>query len=470
MDLVHPTQISLQDLNEEVAIPNLPVQGALPAWLEGTLIRNGPAKFHFNGKQIGHWFDGLAMLHAFTFGEGKVSYRNRFIRSDAYCDATDHGRLNFMGFAQDPCKSVFQRFFAYFLPSLTPTLVQNANVNVMRIAQHYVALTETPLPVRFDPETLATLGVLDYQDTLPKKDCFESAHPHHDQRRMETVNLQIELGRHCQYRLYSVADNAVAQRKTFFEMQSDRASYMHTFALTKNYAVLVEFPLVLNALDLLIRGGGYISQFQWQPQRNTRFHVISRTDGLKVKTYETEAFFCFHHVNAYEDQDTIVVDLIRHPDAQIVFGDPGIQPGRRLERFRIDLNRAEIQAQTLAETLLELPRIHDNRSHCLPYNYVYGVGFHYPTSRRDAIPLLKINVQAGSVLEWKEPGALAGEPIFVPGPDAKAEDDGIVLSLVVNEEQAHSFLLVLDARDWHEVARSGPLHPIPYGLHGMFTA
>lgn len=464
----HPTQIPLQDLNEEIVIDHLPIRGKLPPWLEGTLIRNGPAKFHFGTRQISHWFDGLAMLHAFTFGQGQVSYRNRFIRSDAYTQAMNHGTLEFMGFAQDPCISIFQRFFAYFLPSMTPTLVQNANVNVMRIAQQHVALTETPLPVRFDPDTLATLGVLDYRDPYSKKNCFESAHPHRDHLRQQTVNLQIELGARCLYRLYTVADSEPPVRKQFFEMNSDRASYMHTFALTQNYAVLVEFPLVLNSLDLLLRGGGYISQFRWEPQRNTCFHVIDRKDGRKLRTFETEPFFCFHHVNAYEERDTLVVDLIRHPDAKIVFGDPGTTSGRRLERFRLDLNHSVITSEKVIDTLLELPRINDARIHGLSYQYVYGVGFRYPTDHQASIPLIKAQVQTGAVLEWSEPGTLAGEPVFVPRPESEAEDDGILLSVVIDEARGHSFLLVLDARDLHEVARSDPLHLIPYGLHGMF--
>lgn len=106
LHLAHQTQIPLQDLNEEIVIDNLLIQGALPLWLEGTLIRNGPAKFHFGTQKISHWFDGLAMLHAFTFGQGKVSYRNKFLRSDAYFQSMEHADLRFMGFAQDPCKSL----------------------------------------------------------------------------------------------------------------------------------------------------------------------------------------------------------------------------------------------------------------------------------------------------------------------------------------------------------------------------
>lgn len=468
MHLAHPTQIPLQDLNDEIVIDNLLVEGVLPLWLEGTLIRNGPAKFHFGTQKISHWFDGLAMLHAFTFGQGKVSYRNKFLRSDAYFQSTEHADLRFMGFAQDPCKSIFKRLFAYFLPSITPTIVQNANVNVMRIAQNYVALTETPLPVRFDPHTLKTLGVLDFQDHMRKMDCFESAHPHHDRVRAETINYQIEMGAQCHYSIYTIPDSGPATRKPFFKMKSDKASYMHTFALTEHYVVMVEFPLMLNPLDLLLKGGGYISQFKWEPQRNTRFHLIDRSQGVVIRSYETEAFFCFHHVNAYEEKDTLVVDLVKYPDAQIVFGDPPPEQIRTLERFRLDLQGSSILQHTLAETLLELPRIHYQKYNASVYRYVYGVGFKYPANDKDNIPIIKIDVSNGSTLEWKEPGSLAGEPIFIPRPDGKEEDDGILLSIIIDEIKGHSFLLVLDAKNLHEIARTEILHLIPYGLHGMF--
>lgn len=468
MNLAHPTQIPLQDLNKETVIDHLPIRGSLPLWIEGTLVRNGPAKFHFGTQMISHWFDGMAMLHAFTFGQGKVSYRNKFLRSHPYLEATKHDNLKFMGFAQDPCKSIFRRFFTYFFPSMTPTIIQNANVNVMRIAQQYVALTETPLPVRFDPHTLETLGVLDFQDRLGRSDCFESAHPHHDALRGEVINYQIELGAQCHYSIYTIPDSGPATRKPFFTMKSDKASYMHTFALTEHYVVMVEFPLVLNPIDLLLKGGGYSTHFKWEPQRNTRFHLVDRAQGNLIRSYETDAFFCFHHVNAYEEKGTVVVDLVRYPDPQIVFGAPPPGQDRRLERFRIDLGGTSISQSTIAKSLLELPRIYYQRYNTLPYRYVYGVGFKYPESHKDDIPLIKIDVANGKVLEWKEVGSLAGEPVFIPRPGAKEEDDGVLLSVVTNELRGLSYLLILDARDLQEISRAEVPLAIPYGLHGMF--
>lgn len=469
MHLAHQTQIPLQDLNEETTIENLAMHGELPPWLEGTLIRNGPAKFYFGQQKIAHWFDGLAMLHAFSFSKGKVSYRNKFLHSTAYSQAMDHDNLRFMGFAQDPCKSIFRRLFTYFLPSITPTIIQNANVNVMRLAENYVALTETPLPVRFDPHTLETYGALEFQDSMQKSDCFESAHPHYDSVRKAAINYQIKMGVECQYSIYTVSDKGPAARRTFFKMKSDKASYMHTFGLTPNYIVMVEFPLVLKPLDLLLKSGGYITQFHWEPQRNTRFHIIDRRIGTLLKSYEAEPFFCFHHVNAFEENGTIAADLVTYPDAQIVYGDPPHNQIRKLERFRLDLKGSSIiSRETIAETPLELPRIHYKKYNGMPYRYVYGVGFKYPESEKDSIPIIKIDVANRRKQEWNEFGALAGEPVFIPRPNAVEEDDGILLSVVINGSKHHSFLLALDAKDLHEIARSEPLHFIPYGLHGMF--
>jgi carotenoid cleavage dioxygenase-like enzyme len=50
----------------------------------------------------------------------------------------------------------------------------------------------------------------------------------------------------------------------------------------------------------------------------------------------------------------------------------------------------------------------------------------------------------------------------------QAEDDGVVLSFVAAAEGG-SFLLVLDAERFEEVARVGMPHGIPYAFHGTFV-
>lgn len=49
-----------------------------------------------------------------------------------------------------------------------------------------------------------------------------------------------------------------------------------------------------------------------------------------------------------------------------------------------------------------------------------------------------------------------------------AEDDGVVLCVVLDTTAHSSFLLVLNAKDISEIARALLDTAIPYGLHGQF--
>jgi carotenoid cleavage dioxygenase-like enzyme len=79
--MTNPFVLGYTSLDEEIQLDKLPVEGSIPRWLSGSLLRNGPAKFEVGPEEVWHWFDGLAMLHRFTFQDGSVSYANRFVRS-----------------------------------------------------------------------------------------------------------------------------------------------------------------------------------------------------------------------------------------------------------------------------------------------------------------------------------------------------------------------------------------------------
>ncbi|HKN98386.1 MAG TPA: carotenoid oxygenase family protein [Pseudonocardiaceae bacterium] len=44
-----------------------------------------------------------------------------------------------------------------------------------------------------------------------------------------------------------------------------------------------------------------------------------------------------------------------------------------------------------------------------------------------------------------------------------------MLSVVLDSVAGRSFLLMLDAGTWQEIARAGVAHPIPFGFHGQFV-
>ena len=154
------------DQPTEIEIDSLETAGTIPAWLEGDLLRNGPAMWRVGGHRLNHWFDGMAMLHRFGIRAGKVSYTNRFLRSKDY-QAAQNGAIEFSEFATDPCRSLFKRMTANF----SPVYSSNANVNITKVADEFVAMTETPIQVAFDPETLDTPVSYTHLDVYKRQRC-----------------------------------------------------------------------------------------------------------------------------------------------------------------------------------------------------------------------------------------------------------------------------------------------------------
>jgi carotenoid cleavage dioxygenase-like enzyme len=255
------------------------------------------------------------------------------------------------------------------------------------------------------------------------------------------------------------------------ELPVKEPAYMHSFGLSERWLVLAEFPLVVNPISIPLSGRPYIENYRWKPERGTKFTLIDRRTGEATGPFETDAFFCFHHVNAYEENGSVVVDACTFEDAGIIedlyldrLRDGKPIARAELRRFRIDLSSRRVATEQLAEGL-ELPRINYGRHNERPYRYVWGID--QKTGWLDRI--VKVDVAEGRTIEWREESCSPGEPVFVPAPDAEAEDDGVLLSVVFDSRSGRSFMLVLDAAELTELARAEAPHHIPYGFHGQFV-
>ncbi|HEX6712922.1 MAG TPA: carotenoid oxygenase family protein, partial [Thermoleophilaceae bacterium] len=82
--------------------------------------------------------------------------------------------------------------------------------------------------------------------------------------------------------------------------------------------------------------------------------------------------------------------------------------------------------------------------------------------------LVKVDVTNGEVHSWSEHGCYPGEPVFVDRPGGTAEDDGVIVSVVLDTNAERSFLVILDAGTFEEVARTEAPHSIPFGFHGQY--
>ncbi len=478
----HSYRIGFTNLDKEISINELALQGTIPAWLSGTLLRNGPAKFSTATSYVSNWFDGLAMIHAFSFDQGKVSYINKFLKTNDYQHMQKTGNMNYQGFLQDPCKSIFKKFFTLLIPnSMKEESLPNANVNITRYADRFVALTETPLPIEFDAQTLETVGGLWYADQLPHRDIQDTAHPHYDTVLKEHIGYYTTFGPTSSVHLFSIKQGSIT-RNEIASMTVKEPSYMHSFAITERYAILSMIPLVAKPLDFLLKQQAFIKNFAWKPELGTKFVVIDRIKNIIVGSYLTDSFFAFHHVNAFERDDSIIIDIITYPDAKIIFEADMINllaghtnlaqtiQETKLIRFTIDLVKENVTRYSISDTLIELPTI--NPSHNgKEYRYMYAIGQqHKNYTPYVSDMLVKINVQSGEIKQWSQPGCHPGEPVFIVSPDAQHEDDGVIVSVVLDINKETSFLLVLDAQTFIELGRAEVPHHIPYGIHGTYVA
>ncbi len=465
-----PPTLGFSTLEHEVVVDALPLSGELPAWLSGSLLRTGPAKFEIGEQRMRHWFDGLAMLHRFTIDGGRVSYGNRFLESRSYKAARERGRMVYGEFATDPCRSLFKRVQTLFSPG--SVLPDNANVNIAKLGERFVAMTETPLPVQFDPYTLQAAGVRPYE--VPGQ--ISTAHPHMDRASGGMLNYAAKLGARSSYRFFAVGPHERKPR-VIASLSVKEPAYMHSFGLTERWLVLAEFPYVVNPLALALSGRPYIENYRWKPELGTRFTLVDRATGKARSGFQADACFAFHHVNAYEDDGEVIVDLCTTPDAGIVedlyldrlrAGKPITPAG--LTRFRLRLADRSVRREQLAEQGIELPRINYGRCNERPYRYVWGNG---NGANGWLEQVLKIDTADGATLSWAQPGCYPGEPVFVARPEGEHEDDGVLLSVVLDARSEtrppRSFLLVLDAADLSELARAHAPHHIPFGFHGQFV-
>jgi carotenoid cleavage dioxygenase-like enzyme len=363
--------------------------------------------------------------------------------------------------------SLFGRIMSVFNPKPT----DNASINVARLDDQYVAMTETPMPVAFDPETLETVGVVDYDDDVDAQ--MATAHPLTEPDTGRTLTYQTVFGRQPEYQVCGIPSDAAA-RTVLASLDVDRPRYMHSFGMTERYVILSEWPIMVNPLDLLLRGDPFIENFEWRPEEGTRFRILRKDDGAEVARHMADAAFGFHHVNAFERDGEIACDIITYPDAGIIdelyldeLRSDAPSPGTgHLCRYRLPLNGGSVTSTVLSDERLELPRIHEEAARGRSYDTVYGIGTTDDGAFADQ--LVKIDVPGGEAQTWHEAGTYPGEPVFVPGPDGSAEDDGVLLSVVLDPEADRSVLLVLDADTLTERARATVPHAIPFGFHGQF--
>ena len=164
-------------------------------------------------------------------------------------------------------------------------------------------------------------------------------------------------------------------------------------------------------------------------------------------------------MNAFERDGEVVVDIS-------VFDDATIIEDLYLERLRAGkpVGRAggaplpdrpgdgTITWERAADEGFDLPRINYGRCNERPYRYAWGIGW---GGAGWLERIVKADMETGETKVWSEHGAYPGEPVFVAAPDAEDEDDGVLLSIVLDGERGTLVSARPRRRDAGERARAG---------------
>lgn len=453
-------------LTMECDAPDLPVIGELPAELRGTLYRNGPnPQFAPRGRH--HWFVGDGMLHAFTIADGRVAYRNRWVRTPKWELEHREGR-SLQGELGNPQSSD---------PRLAELKSTVANTNVVWHGGRLLALEEQHAPFEVDPATLMPRGYHDFDSRLQGP---MTAHP-----KIDPVNGEMVFFGYCaagpltpDIRLH-VADREGRLRRSE-HLVAPYTSMIHDFVVTQRHLIVPVFPLT----GSMERAQSGRPPYAWEADKPTMIGILPRNGGpAELRWFEGEACYVFHPMNAFDTDDGLVVcDMMKYPHAPL-FPDPDGRPvspqspAATLVRWTFDPRHPErgYREQTLCTQPGEFPRL-DERHATRPYRHGY-FATEVVTAASDGQAerggLAHIDVQTGTLRRWQpDAGDFCGEPIFVERSADAPEGDGWLLSVVYRANENRSDLAVFDARavDAGPIAVAQLSHRVPAGFHGNWRA
>jgi carotenoid cleavage dioxygenase-like enzyme len=409
---------------DELTAFDLPVEGTIPAQLNGWYLRNGP-----NPRQAtAHWFTGDGMIHGVRLENGRAAwYRNRWVRTES-----------------------FESPFPVYNSDGTRNLHSSvANTHVINHAGKTLALVESSLPYEIGND-LQTIGAYDFRGKLVDS---MTAHP----KICPTTNELHFFGYGSIFAPHVTYHRADANGELTINRPVDvpGLTMMHDFALTASHVIFMDLPMVFK-VDIATNGKRDMP-YRWDDNYGARLGVLRRDDPFgAIRWFDIDPCYVFHVANAYDVGNSIVLQAVRYPELWRDTGD--FEVDGVMWRWTINLSTGTVDERQLDDRSVEFPRI-DDRLAGLPARYAITVGDH---------SLIRYDMDRDAAEEHRFAGGAPGEAVFAAADSTGHERSGWYLTYVYDQMRDGSDLVILDATDItaEPVARVRLPQRVPHGFHG----
>ena len=440
------------------------ISGEIPKDLFGAYLRNGPNPV-FKPRFNHHPFDGDGMLYGIYFKDGKASYRNRWIQTEAHIKEAEEGAAIWPG-VMGP--------FDFDLPGFP--IKDTSNTDVMYFNDHIVSLWyNAGTPYKVDTQTLETKGRENLNGQLKRA---LSAHSKVDLEKDELVFF--DYFDEFPYMSYGIADkNGNVIHEQDIELPGPRLP--HDIGVTQNHVILHDCPF-FHDVELLEKTKKRVMTFH--RDMPTRFGVQPRYGkGDEVKWFDCEPCYILHVVNCWEEGDWVIQVGCRStnpmPKADPEDGDLS----HMLAYMRLEANMYVWKFNMKTGEVIEGDIDTLNSEFCrsnplyMGYKSQYSYNQYIMTKEDDNTgtlafgALLKYNIETGEHQRYDYgDGVFGSEAPYCPKLGATRndpEDDGYLTTFVVDSNNWKSSCLIFDAKD----IEKGPVceielpHRLPFGFH-----
>ncbi|XP_059311575.1 carotenoid 9,10(9',10')-cleavage dioxygenase 1-like isoform X1 [Lycium ferocissimum] len=476
-------------VDETPPCKDLPVKGYLPECLNGEFVRVGPNP-KFAPAAGYHWFDGDGMIHGLHIKDGKATYVSRFVRTSRLKQEEFFGGAKFMKIGD--LKGLFGLFSVYIYMlrqklKVLDTSYGNGTANTAMIYHHgkLLALHEgdKPYVVKvLEDGDLQTLGMLDYDKRLQHS---FTAHPKVDPVTGEMFTFgYAQTPPYATYRV--ISKDGIMEDPVPITIPA--AVMMHDFAITENYAIMMDLPLYFKPKEMVKNKQ---LAYSFDPTKKARFGVLPRyaKNESLIKWFELPNCFIFHNANAWEEGDDVVLITCRlqNPDLDAINGTENEQQRdgftNELYEMRFNMKNGLASEKKLSESAVDFPRVNENYTG-RKQRYVYGtilnnvakitgvVKFDLHAEPETGKTKLEVGGNIPGIFDLG-PGRFGSEAIFVPrqpGTECE-EDDGYLILFVHDEITGQSSVNVIDAKTMsaEPVAVVELPNRVPYGFHAFFV-